>query len=864
MSSLFTNSIVQGLETGAADRDKDGYISYTELYGYAYDNVKRITHLQKPQIWTFGVQGDIIIANNPKLEKPSATFEDISSIIDDGLQHKDNEEYESAIACFDQAIKINPNNHVPYRHKGDVLLKKEDYNGAIDAYKKAIVTNPKKNYETYYRKGYAYSKLRDYRQAIESYDEALKVKPKYFNVLKEKGLALYRLQDYAQAVKCYDEALKVKPNDQEVIDVRKEADLKLTEYVEFDRGVSDYELGKYEEAIECFDRSLKANSRNEQTLYYKGLALSRLSKYKEAIEYCFDEALRIRPTYNEAAKAKESAHEMQIQKEISSSLDQGLQYIKNNDYKSAIDVFDEVITLNPKNYVPYNYKGDALFKLEEYDEAIKYYDKALEIKPDYYYAWFNKGEVLSKKGEDIRSAGFKEFEECYNEAIKCYSKALEIKPQKAEAWFRKGHAIDILGKFEEAITSYDEALKIRSDYQDALKDKGLALSNLGKYQAAVECFDGVLSLIPKKVEIWYYKGLTLQKLGNYNDAIGSFEEALKIKPDYAIAFYNKGLSFSSLSNYEDAIKCFDKAIEIDPNNVDALFNKGKSFFSLGKHIEAIECFDKVIAIDRNNEGALNYRTLSLQSMKEVLSEKFVIESERPPSSISNTKMMTVMIDTAGIDAHEAQEWVNELTKVDSDMETEDVNVSGNKVSFKVGFSGMEDVDPRDIAARIEEYLRTNEAFKATNISISDGIQQYNFSQIDTGSINRHDENTALQRSHILSEELLKIEDGEVDFALACAIDESLPYFTHNGRTMVIVQSKDDAKSNKSSFENIEPFIEALISNILLYMVITKLENAEVAGKLSDVEIVVERGGKKFQVTLNNILFANDMSGIVTP
>ena len=71
-----------------------------------------------------------------------------------------------------------------------------------------------------------------------------------------------------------------------------------------------------------------------------------------------------------------------------------------------------------------------------------------------------------------------------------------------------------------------------------------------------------------------------------------------------------------------------------------------------------------------------------------------------------------------------------LTNINSDMETEDVNVSGNNVSFKVGFSGMDDIDPRDIATRIEEYLRTNEAFKATNISISDGIQEYNFSQIN--------------------------------------------------------------------------------------------------------------------------------------
>ena len=48
------------------------------------------------------------------------------------------------------------------------------------------------------------------------------------------------------------------------------------------------------------------------------------------------------------------------------------------------------------------------------------------------------------------------------------------------------------------------------------------------------------------------------------------------------------------------------------------------------------------------------------------------------------------------------------------------------------------------------------------------------------------------------------------------------------------------------------------------MVLTKLENAETAGGLSDVEIIVERDKTKYQVTLNNMLFATDMSGLVTP
>jgi hypothetical protein len=83
-----------------------------------------------------------------------------------------------------------------------------------------------------------------------------------------------------------------------------------------------------------------------------------------------------------------------------------------------------------------------------------------------------------------------------------------------------------------------------------------------------------------------------------------------------------------------------------------------------------------------------------------------------------TKMLTVNIDTSGVDSNEAQEWVNELANVYADMEIEDVNVSGNKISFKAGFSGMDDTEPEDIRMKIEEYLTMNEAFEVKNLSVS--------------------------------------------------------------------------------------------------------------------------------------------------
>ena len=81
------------------------------------------------------------------------------------------------------------------------------------------------------------------------------------------------------------------------------------------------------------------------------------------------------------------------------------------------------------------------------------------------------------------------------------------------------------------------------------------------------------------------------------------------------------------------------------------------------------------------------------------------------------KMLNVEIETSGVDANEAKEWVNELANVYADLQIEDLNVSGNKISFKAGFQGMDDTDPEDIKTKIEEYLTMNEAFQANKINV---------------------------------------------------------------------------------------------------------------------------------------------------
>jgi caspase domain-containing protein/WD40 domain-containing protein len=77
--SVFTRAIVDGLRTGDADRDKDGRITVTDIYHYVYQKVQAAEPRQTPELWTYGAEGDILLAYSVRgaVIEPAALPEDL-------------------------------------------------------------------------------------------------------------------------------------------------------------------------------------------------------------------------------------------------------------------------------------------------------------------------------------------------------------------------------------------------------------------------------------------------------------------------------------------------------------------------------------------------------------------------------------------------------------------------------------------------------------------------------------------------------------------------------------------------------------------------------------------------------------------
>jgi hypothetical protein len=71
--SVFTQALVEGLDTGAADLNGDGHVTLDELYDFVYGRVVDASPRQRPHKWAFGVEGQIVVArSSAAAELPSA------------------------------------------------------------------------------------------------------------------------------------------------------------------------------------------------------------------------------------------------------------------------------------------------------------------------------------------------------------------------------------------------------------------------------------------------------------------------------------------------------------------------------------------------------------------------------------------------------------------------------------------------------------------------------------------------------------------------------------------------------------------------------------------------------------------------
>jgi tetratricopeptide (TPR) repeat protein len=210
--------------------------------------------------------------------------------------------------------------------------------------------------------------------------------------------------------------------------------------------------------------------------------------------------------------------------------DQGLKKYNNDDYKGAIEDFNQALQLDSNNVIAYSKRGYARGQIEDYKGAIDDFTEYLRLNP-------NDADVNKLRGWAYYSLGN------YQEAIADYTKSIKINSKNPEVYNRRGSSYHEQGKYQLAIGDFNKAIELKYDpLSTAFVDRGNSHYSLGDYNAAIEDYNEAIRLDPNSASAYYNRGDIRSKQGEKLLAIKDFQKAVEL--------YNKQ---GKTKDYQDAL-----------------------------------------------------------------------------------------------------------------------------------------------------------------------------------------------------------------------------------------------------------------------------------------------------------------------
>jgi len=160
-----------------------------------------------------------------------------------GLHFQQKKDFDKALADYDRAILLEPNNSVPHGGRGIVYLEKGDYDHAISELSEAIRLAPQNATSSkasdYSFRGDAYTRKHEYGPALHDYNSAITLDPASDAAFGGRGLLYFELGDYDHAIEDLGTAIRLDPNDPGSYLLRGRCYSKKGEY---DRAIVDINL----------------------------------------------------------------------------------------------------------------------------------------------------------------------------------------------------------------------------------------------------------------------------------------------------------------------------------------------------------------------------------------------------------------------------------------------------------------------------------------------------------------------------------------------------------------------------------------------------------------------------------------------
>lgn len=262
----------------------------------------------------------------------------------------------------------------------------------------------------------------------------------------------------------------------------------------------------------------------------------------------------------------------------------GIVLLEKGEYETAIDYFNQAISLNPKNEnarlglsKAYTVKANQFLDSKRLDRAEYFYKEAIKYDSNNEAAYVGLGEVYEELGQK-------------DEALKNYEKALSLNPQLEELYLTVG--VLYLEKDEVMkANEYISKAAMKNEGAEIKYLKGIIYYKLGRNEEALAAFNDAIRLDPNNAEAYYYRGETLDRMNMEQEALSSYEKAVQLDPNFVEAWFDLGVILYNRERYEDSIKAYQRVIQLKPDYGEAYLNLANAYRKTRRCQEAISNYE---------------------------------------------------------------------------------------------------------------------------------------------------------------------------------------------------------------------------------------------------------------------------------
>ena len=190
---------------------------------------------------------------------------------------------DEALAAFDRALLLAPQNPDTLSRRGNVLFAMGRHDAALASYLAALDLRPK-HVDALNNCGVVLNRLRRFPEALASFDRALAENPGHAEAWNNRGNALRALHRGEEALLSYDRAIRCRPRYADAWN---------------NRGAGLWELRNLPEALKSLDTALDIAPGHPEVLLNRGVVLRELKRLDDALR-SLEAAIAALPAYAEA------------------------------------------------------------------------------------------------------------------------------------------------------------------------------------------------------------------------------------------------------------------------------------------------------------------------------------------------------------------------------------------------------------------------------------------------------------------------------------------------------------------------------------------------------------------------------------